>query len=591
VSQQRLPVRKIREVLRLKAAGLSDRKIAASIGSARSTVHECVRRASEAGLMWPLADEFDETGPDPITIGYDAMGNIASKTGVGSYTYHATKKHAVTAAGSYSFAYDANGNVSTRNGSTISWYSYNLPNTISASGSNSSQFFYAPDRSRWKQVASYSGTNETTVYIGGLIEKVSGVSLTSWRHFISGGSGPVAVYTRKSSGVNEIHYLTRDHLGSVDSVTTGTGAVEVRLSFASFGQRRKEAGWSGNPTSGDWTEIADSTRRGYTTHEMLDNLSLVHMNGRVYDPVVGRFLSADPYIQAPGFTQSFNRYSYTWNNPLSFTDPSGFFEEYAKVVCKDGCYSYPGGYAWHDVGFAVWGRPLWNPVIAVPPGAASTPRDPPPAPDPPPPPPQPPADPIDEKVNVSVTSVPCEFMPCGSTADGPSYARRIGVTARGIAVGLFGAAVALIAATPDAELFYDFGSALYDDSILADDFQTGHNFGYVLGFGSLLGGAKVSQDAPVVTQPYVRPSGTPTRAQRASVQGQPCIDCGTTAPRQVADHKRPLVEEYYETGTINLDQARSLDAVQAQCPTCSARQGAHMSRYSREKREELGLDD
>ena len=60
MSQQRLPVRKIREVLRLKAAGISDRQIAASVGSARSTVQECLRRAREAGLTWPLPDEPDD---------------------------------------------------------------------------------------------------------------------------------------------------------------------------------------------------------------------------------------------------------------------------------------------------------------------------------------------------------------------------------------------------------------------------------------------------------------------------------------------------------------------------------------------------
>ncbi|VVM26169.1 hypothetical protein BSPWISOXPB_5790 [uncultured Gammaproteobacteria bacterium] len=49
------------------------------------------------------------------------------------------------------------------------------------------------------------------------------------------------------------------------------------------------------------------------------------MNGRVYDPQIGRFLSADPYIQSPYNTQSYNRYSYTINNPLKYTDPTGNF--------------------------------------------------------------------------------------------------------------------------------------------------------------------------------------------------------------------------------------------------------------------------
>lgn len=63
------------------------------------------------------------------------------------------------------------------------------------------------------------------------------------------------------------------------------------------------------------------TTRGYTGHEMIDTVGLVHMNGRVYDPILGRFLSADTFIQAPEYTQSFNRYSYVINNPLSATNP------------------------------------------------------------------------------------------------------------------------------------------------------------------------------------------------------------------------------------------------------------------------------
>jgi RHS repeat-associated protein len=64
---------------------------------------------------------------------------------------------------------------------------------------------------------------------------------------------------------------------------------------------------------------------------MLDNLSLIHMNGRVQDPVLGRFVSADPHIPGRGNTQNFNRYSYVTNNPLSYLDPSGFCPEVATT--------------------------------------------------------------------------------------------------------------------------------------------------------------------------------------------------------------------------------------------------------------------
>jgi len=63
--------------------------------------------------------------------------------------------------------------------------------------------------------------------------------------------------------------------------------------------------------------------RGYTGHEQLDQLGLINMNGRMYDPSVGRFLSAHNVIQAPDLTQSYNRYLYCMNNPLKYTDPMG----------------------------------------------------------------------------------------------------------------------------------------------------------------------------------------------------------------------------------------------------------------------------
>src|SRR5205823_6205951 len=92
-----------------------------------------------------------------------------------------------------------------------------------------------------------------------------------------------------------------------------------RDSFDAWGFRRTTDWQSQRPIGS--TSIVN---RGFTGHEQLDSLGLVNMNGRIYDPGIGRFLSADPFVQAPTETQNLNRYSYVVNNPLSFTDPSGF---------------------------------------------------------------------------------------------------------------------------------------------------------------------------------------------------------------------------------------------------------------------------
>ena len=88
---------------------------------------------------------------------------------------------------------------------------------------------------------------------------------------------------------------------------------------------------------------------------------------------------------------------------------------------------------------------------------------------------------------------------------------------------------------------------------------------------------------------YSRPNNATTSAQRASVQGKPCISCGETKSKMVADHKTPLVKEHYQTGTIDKTKMKSIDAVQPQCPTCSARQGAEMSQYSKEQKKINGV--
>ena len=88
--------------------------------------------------------------------------------------------------------------------------------------------------------------------------------------------------------------------------------------------------------------------RGYAGHEQLDDSGLIHMNGRIYDPELGRMLSPDPYVQVPEYSQNFNRYSYVLNNPLNKTDPTGY-----SWLSK----------AFHKIGS--WLKENWRTVVAI----------------------------------------------------------------------------------------------------------------------------------------------------------------------------------------------------------------------------------
>lgn len=280
-------------------------------------------------------------GVTNFDVSLDLLGNITSLSGVGNYTYHATKKNAVTGAGATAYTYDANGNMISRGGSTIGWTGDNLPANI-ASGSLSSIFTYGPDGGRVKQTATYSGGNtETTLYLGGMLERRARGTTTEWRHLIPTPAGFVQ-HVRRSNGTFETYYVAADHLGSTDAILNSAGGIVLRESFAAYGARRGST-WTGTPSSGDMTGVENTTRHGFTHHEHLDNVGLIHMNGRVYDPNIGRFISADPFVQAPFFSQSLNRYSYALNNPLRYTDPSGFNWDDPDHICS-WCWPWPPPY-------------------------------------------------------------------------------------------------------------------------------------------------------------------------------------------------------------------------------------------------------
>ena len=275
----------------------------------------------------------------PLTQTYDSVGDIASKSDVGTYGYTGTGggPHAVKTAGTNTYVYDANGNMTSRsvtvNGTssseTMTWNSDNLPTAINQDANNYSNFSYGPDKHRYKQVAMNAGSSETTLYLGGL-EIITDSSGTWYRHTITAYGKPVLLETlsTNTSGApkEDQHYLLNDHLGSVDTVVKDSdGTVIPRESFDAFGQRRDKSTWHGAMNATDLANARKVTHHGFTHHEHLDNLAgLVHAGGRVLDSVTGRFLSVDPMFQAPTNSQSMNPYSYVMNNPLSMVDPSGY---------------------------------------------------------------------------------------------------------------------------------------------------------------------------------------------------------------------------------------------------------------------------
>ena len=261
------------------------------------------------------------------TLDYDAVGNITAKSDVGNYTYTgAGGPHAVSGvsggpAGTLAYTYDANGNMTAGAGRTLAWSSFNKPTYID--GGAILTFTYGPGRARILQVATTGSGTKTIKYVGALYEKqVTGGNPAEHVHYIR-AAGTVAIYTEvedANPATDKTRYLHRDHLGSIVALTDEAGQVAERLSFDPHGQRRL-TDWLPAP----FPLSGQETPRGFTGHEHLDGVGLIHMNGRVYDPLLGRFLSADPIVQFPKSTQGLNRYTYTNNNPLSFTDPSGFF--------------------------------------------------------------------------------------------------------------------------------------------------------------------------------------------------------------------------------------------------------------------------
>ncbi|MFZ5495317.1 MAG: RHS repeat domain-containing protein [Verrucomicrobiota bacterium] len=156
--------------------------------------------------------------------------------------------------------------------------------------------------------------DELAAELGGLI---------AHKHYILGPAGRIAIHTDRSDFTKDTRWFHTDGLGSITVVSDEQGRVLKRHTYDAWG--KQSTAYTNTNTDPGITNTSPSTR-GFTDHEMLGDFGLIHMNGRVYDPVLGRFLSADPYVGDPTDSQDYNRYSYVGNNPLGSTDPTGFLK-------------------------------------------------------------------------------------------------------------------------------------------------------------------------------------------------------------------------------------------------------------------------
>jgi RHS repeat-associated protein len=287
-----------------------------------------------------------------ITWEYDDIGNINSRSDVGSYGYTGTQPHALTVVAgtvngslNVSYQYDANGNMTIAHGAglsrTVAWTSFNKVQSITqtkGSTTNVMAYLYDPSGDRAQETFTQNGTlKRTTNYLNpgagaGLLyeEEITPGAGTKQKHYLNAAGYTFAVMTYDTSTSQwNTKYWHKDNLGSTVVVTDAVGAVTERLAYEPFGKRRN----ADETTDLPGTLTAQTTRRGFTGHEMIDEVGLVNMNGRIFDPATSRFLSADPNVQAPDFMQSYNRYSYGFNNPLNSTDPTGY--------CFAGCFWQP----------------------------------------------------------------------------------------------------------------------------------------------------------------------------------------------------------------------------------------------------------
>ncbi|WP_301003487.1 FG-GAP-like repeat-containing protein [Phocaeicola sartorii] len=254
------------------------------------------------------------TGYKGATVSYDAISNITNKTDAGIMQYDKYRISNIAPVSSVSTAQ--------AKPQSVTYTSFMRPGTISENGYQAT-FSYNADYDRVKMQITKNGSNYLTRhYLGNVYEIDEKVGSSKEKLYLGGGyyHSP-AVYV-KENGVWRLNYICRDYLGNITHITDNSGKLLAEYSYDAWGRMR-------NPVNQNvylpGSEPDLLLGRGYTGHEHLSVFGLINMNARLYDPVLGRFLSPDPFVQLPDNLRSLNRYGYGMCNPLCYVDENGEF--------------------------------------------------------------------------------------------------------------------------------------------------------------------------------------------------------------------------------------------------------------------------
>ena len=228
---------------------------------------------------------------------YDKLGNLKTKTGVGLYN----------------FAYDSNGNIIHDGKRRFDYTAFEKPYRITQ-GNDSTDFVYGPNRELIQRIDKRGSNTTSTLMLDGIYEQVTlPGGIVEHKYYVAD-----AVVTKRSNSTLDTFYLHKDQQGSTTAMTNANGDTVQQLMYDPWGKQFLV-------NNSILTYSSPATSKGYTGHEMVNDFEVIHMGGRTYNPTLGRFMQADPFIQAPTNLQSYNRYAYVQNNPMTYTDPSGYF--------------------------------------------------------------------------------------------------------------------------------------------------------------------------------------------------------------------------------------------------------------------------